>query len=235
KSELQILDDLETAAIGDIIRVGTEDSLDANEHTIALPEGIRLLTKARQMALAGASSAVAQRPVHPRRPPSNATQFVRDLRLGQTERGSYLIKLIAPVSDDSSISFDKPIPFVQGTPFSRRAVLELMRGLDALKTATEENKRQGRFVFNSYVSAVPEGVSANLCEALIFPDERKDTANPLEISVTWSFAIQSTENLSSKAVFLMYRIFRTFVKLLKNFERETQNSYYSRMGKHLGT
>lgn len=194
-SELQVLDDLQTTAIGDVIRVGTADPLNIHDHTIPLPEGVVLLNKARSMALAGASSAVNRRPVHPRRPAANASRFVRNLRLGQTERGSFLIKLIAPLLEEERQLTRDAHSFEESTPFARRAVLELVRGLNALKQAAEENKSDGRFVFNPFLNAVSSGVSANLCEALILQDERQQVDKPLEISVTWSYAIPERNNL----------------------------------------
>jgi hypothetical protein len=99
KSEIQIIDDLETVATGDVIRLRSFDPLDLNDHTLPLSDGLGLLSRARAMAIAGASSAIEHRPVQSRRPTTEVKQFVRNLRLGQTERGSFLLRLISPIID----------------------------------------------------------------------------------------------------------------------------------------
>jgi hypothetical protein len=87
-------------------------------------------------------------------------------------------------------------------PFSRRAVVELVRGLNALRSAAEDSLSQGRFFFDPFLSAVTSGVSANLCEALVGksePDE--EFASPLEVSVTWSYAVNRSARLPSESVY----------------------------------
>jgi len=199
KSEIQIIDDLETVAIGDIIRIRSFDPLDLNDHTLPLVDGVNLLTRARAMALAGALGAVEHRPVQPRRPSTEARQFVRNLRLGQTERGSFLLRLISPIIDIKSGEYLE-FQGMDRIPFSRRAVMELVKGLNSIKEAAKENQERGRFHFNSFLELVPSGVSANLCEALLDPGEQEGISRPIEVSVTWSYAIQSPEHLPVKPI-----------------------------------
>jgi|CXWL01.1.fsa_nt_gi hypothetical protein len=194
KSEIQIMDDLETVAIGDIIRVRSFDPLDLNDHTIPLSDGVNLLNRARAMALAGASSAIEHRPVQSRRPNTEAKQFVRNLRLGQTERGSFLLRLISPIIDIKSGEYLE-FQGMDRLPFSRRAIMELVKGLNALRDAAKENEERGRFFFNSFLELVPSGVSANLCEAIVDIDEKESLSRPIEVSVTWSYAVTSPDHL----------------------------------------
>jgi hypothetical protein len=194
KSEIQIIDDLETVAIGDIIRIRSFDPLDLNDHTLPLSDGMSLLNRARAMALAGGSSAIEHRPVQPRRPNTEVRQFVRNLRLGQTERGSFLLRLISPIIDIKSGEYLE-FQGMDRIPFSRRAVTELVKGLNALNDAASENEERGRFLFNSFLEMVPSGVSANLCEALLDPDEKEGLTRPIEVSVTWSYAVKSPDHL----------------------------------------
>lgn len=198
KSELQILDDLQTVALGDIVRVRTFDPLDAHDHTLLFVDGRTLLSRIRLMAVAAASSVLNKRPVHPRRPASEVNKFIRSLRLGQTERGSFLLRLIVPIEEQiEQYALIHGMPKV--TPFSRRAVIELIRSLRALKEAAEDNRDRGRFVFNSFVSVVNSGVSANLCESLISSEEDETTVKPMEVSVTWSYALPS-DNISGSPI-----------------------------------
>lgn len=204
KSELQILDDVETVAIGDIIRFRAFNPIDEHEHTLPLKDGIDLLINAKKLATAAAASVIQKRPVHPRSPTSRVTEFVQNLRLGQTERGSYLVRLISPLdapNTDGAESANMLPNMPDSEPFSRQATLELVRGLHALREAALENSRSGRFQFQPFLSSVNRGVSANLCEAL-FPDSGRDSLaiTALEISVTWSYAIGRTDNLPSEPI-----------------------------------
>ena len=145
KSELQLLDDLETVAVGDVIHVGTFDPLDTHDHTLPLADGINLLARARLMTGAAAASAVNRRPVHPRRPSLQVSRFMHDLRLAQTERGSYLVRLIAPIQEQQNRQDGQLAGMPEEEPFSRRAVVELVRGLNALRDAAQDNKERGKF------------------------------------------------------------------------------------------
>ena len=121
KSELELLDDLETVAVGDVIGVRTFDPCDIQEHTLPLSDAVSLLTRARLLALAGAASAIKALPVHPRKPTSEASRFVENLRLGQTERGSYRIRLISPIAQPTKLNGEQFDGMPDAQPFSRRA------------------------------------------------------------------------------------------------------------------
>ncbi len=209
KSELQILDDLQTVAIGDIIRVGTFNPLDAHDHTIALADGLHLLSQAKTMASAAAFSVIDKRPVYPRKPVSQVSQFIHNLKLAQTERGSFLVRLIAPVEPlEPSGGLDTKLPF------SRQAVIQLMTGLKALKEVAEDNNKRGKFIFPSFMEAVNEGVSANLCEGVI---SGKDKSRPINVGVTWSYALPQQTNLPTSHIFFEPDIVQFIRKAAKEF------------------
>ena len=197
KSELELLDDLETIAVGDLISVRSYDPLDMHDHTLPLVDGADLLIRARMMAWAAASSAMSKRPVHPRHPSFEVSQFVRNLRLAQTERGSYIVKIVAPIPEPQKQQEGQFAGMPETQPFARRVVIELVRGLNALHQAALDNKDRGKFFFNSFLSAVTSGVSANLCEALISSGDEILFSRPIEVSVTWSYAIAQTNTLPS--------------------------------------
>lgn len=202
KTQLQLLDDFETIGVGDVVGLRAINPLNVFDHTLALQVGIDLLDRIRQMARAAAASALDKRAVHPRRPSTAVSQFVSSLRLGQTERGSYLIRVIAPLVEQTDQS-EQQLPNIPGPePFSRRATTELVRGLNAVKAAAEDNRLRGRFFFDPFLTSVPQSVSANLCEALAGrdSDDRTDFAVPLEISVTWSYIVQRSNSLASESI-----------------------------------
>jgi hypothetical protein len=216
KSELQIMDDLQTVSIGDVICVRTFNPLDIHDHTIPFMDGVSLLSRSRMIAMAAASSAVKKRPIHPRHPAFQVIQFIQNLRLGQTERGSYMIKLIAPIKEIPKRETGELHGMPEEIPFTRRVVMELVKCLNALKDVAEDNRDRGRFLFSTFLDVVPSGVSANLCEALIDDDEEKESS-PIEVSVTWSYVLKLPEYLSTVPIKFDSTVFPYLRQAAKEF------------------
>ncbi len=87
RSQLEILEDFNTIAIGDVIRVKSEDIFNQTDSTLQLDDGIRLIRKARDMLSAAACAVVETKTVFPSRKPGMVSEFMKNIRLGQTERG----------------------------------------------------------------------------------------------------------------------------------------------------
>jgi len=189
RSQLQVLEDLETVGIGDVIRLGTTDEFDRMSGSLPLDSGIRLVRQARSMASASACSVLDKRAVHPYRRPSQVVEYMRNLRLGQTERGSYLVKLISPIPHTEGDQLVLPeTERLVSSPFERQVVEGMMKSLSVLEAISQDVLRRGKFYFEPFEEAVPQGVSANLCEAVASTsDDGRYSA--MEVSVSWSYAL----------------------------------------------
>lgn len=203
KSHLELLDDLQTQGIGDVIRVSSVDQLNERDYTLALAEGIRLHDQARLMALAGAWNASLGkelRAIHPQTPRLEISSYMKKLRLGQTERGSYVLRLISPLSPPPE---DRPeLPFEslpEKMPFERRAIMALNSSLKALKAAADDALRFSDFRFAPFEEAVEYGVTANLCEAVAPPSP--DPWRPVSVRITWSDLLPATTALKDESTF----------------------------------
>lgn len=184
KSQLEVLEDLNTIALGDIIRLTTFDLTNRASTSIPILDGVALVEKAKRIATAAALTVDEKKPVHSTYRPPTVAEYLDKVRLGQTERGSYRIKLISPLPIQPSLLED------QVAPFERRVVTTLMDSLDALKIVSKEALRKGRYRFESFREAVEQGVSANLCEALT--DQRStQPQRPIQISVSWSDVVKA--------------------------------------------
>lgn len=204
KSQIQVMDDLETVGIGDVVRGGTEDFMNRHGHTLPIDEGERLLHRLRQVIVAGASSVVERRPVYSYNSFGEVRAFIRSLRLAQTEQGSYLMRIIAPIepviATPEEIAGQMLLNERLGmVPFARRAVLQTLKAVGVLHDVASQNLEMGRFSFPLFRDAVPTGVSANLCEA-ITASGKDELESPIEISVTWSYIVTGTETLPTKFV-----------------------------------
>lgn len=75
-------------------------------------------------------------------------------------------------------------------PFERQAMLTLISGLHALVDTAITTTKKGLFRKEAYDDIIPEGVNADLCEALL-PRRRYTINAPLEIGVSWSYAVKA--------------------------------------------
>jgi hypothetical protein len=114
-----------------------------------------------------------------------ASKYMDRVKLGQTEIGSFVITLLAPVPPalDDSATFSQPmlLPELEEEPYERRVTRVFSGALEATKAALMEvNRGQGRSGFDVAVSL---GVSANLCEAIAAICDRGAGA---EVSLSWA-------------------------------------------------
>ena len=82
------------------------------------------------------------------------------MRLGQTEVGSFVVQIfcrVPPALEDRPDLFPDTVP----SPYERSVTETLARSLDALDRAVAAGGAISKFE-----STIPDGVSANLCEAL---------------------------------------------------------------------
>lgn len=195
RSQLQVLEDLETITIGDVIRVRTVDEFSQFSGTLSLFDGIQLLNQARNMVTAAALAAIEKREVYGSRRPLQVNDYVDSVRVGQTERGSYLVKLISPVDPSKlrQLGIDNIAPDM--APFERRVVVTLLRALRSLETVATQSYQRGRYFFEPFREIVQEGVSANLCEAIAGSVDVSTTRyRPIAVNVSWSYALGMSES-----------------------------------------
>ncbi len=177
RDELQLYRDLSTAD-RDVIRVRSPHADD--DGSVRIEAGVELVVHARDLVLSAACSAWSPRPTYRAGKVKQAEDYMSRVRLGQTEQGSFIVALLAPVppSIEPQAEF---WPSEEDEPFERLVTRRLAGGLDAAALAIEKhNLGAGIAVFES---AVPRGVSANLCEAAANLSDRGDG---IEVSITWA-------------------------------------------------
>jgi hypothetical protein len=148
RSIREVLVDL-SAPPADVIRLGIL-APEASLGTLPLDEGIRLVQGGREILLAAACSAHHPQAFYPRQSFKEAMDFLTTCRLGQTERGSFIATIIAPVPpliEPPSLFPDAHPPSVATEPYSRRVTLRLMTGLkvvrDSIQAGTHDQMLQG--------------------------------------------------------------------------------------------
>lgn len=181
RSPWAILNDL-LIPPADVIRLQVT-APDSTLGLLPLDEGIHLIEGGRAMLLAAACSAHQPQSYYPRQAFKEATNFLRSCRLGQTERGSFVATIMAPVppqierqksflGEDEEFAFDTQ-------PFARKATLRLMSALNHITNAIQNASH------DTILDGVNLGVSANLCDAVAGMQPGGDQAH-LQVRMSWS-------------------------------------------------
>jgi hypothetical protein len=110
RSQLEIISDLASTR-SDVVRVRRPD---AGDGTLPLEDGALLIKSPYEMLLASACSAPLPLAYYRGKRPAKATQYLEKARLGQSERGSYVLTLISPVPPPAPSLGPETIP-----PFER--------------------------------------------------------------------------------------------------------------------
>jgi len=96
RPEAEILQDLLTTS-SDLIRVRAP-SREAESGSLPLEQAVAFVERSRDLVLAAACAAVSKRASYPTRKPVKATDYLSRVRMGQTERGSYVLTILSPVA-----------------------------------------------------------------------------------------------------------------------------------------
>lgn len=174
--ELSLYRDLVTAD-RDVIRVRAAGG---NDGAVSMSDGVDLIQGASDMLLAAACSLENPKPLYRAGANKEASEYLRQMRLGQTEQGSFVVTLLTPVVPPPMQSTFGPNWAPDNDSLERRMTKRLAQALEASRQATE------RIVggdANAFLEVVTRGVSANLCEALVTLIEPFPA---LDISLVWA-------------------------------------------------
>jgi hypothetical protein len=180
RSQLEILRDLLVTS-ADVIRIRFTDG-ELADGSVPLEDGSQYFQKAKDLMLAAACAAVAPRAYYPSRKPAEAIDYLRNVRLGQTELGSFVLTILSRVPPGLTVGGSRSLE--NGEPFERRVTQVLSKSLEAVRTAAEEAASTGQV--ESFVEAVDKGVSANLCDAVAGLGQSPTGSRNIQFSFSWS-------------------------------------------------
>lgn len=182
RSELEVLQDM-FAVQADLVRVRAI-GLGAAAGTLPLDQGVAFVERSRDMVLAAACASINKRPFFARRKPQRAMDYLRSVRLGQTEHGSYVLTLLSPVPPQLTPAQGTLLPTEPVEPYERVVMRTLVDGLQALSGAVRQAAIAGNMA--PFTAAVERGVSANLCDAVA--GLSRVTEGQIAVDVAWSLS-----------------------------------------------
>ncbi|WP_020469989.1 hypothetical protein [Zavarzinella formosa] len=198
RSELEVLGDIQTAS-SDVVRVRYRYA-SAHDGSIPLDRGEALVENTRELFLAGACAAVAKRPYFGNFKAQQARDYVQTLRLGQSERGSYVITVLSPVPPQLNPKQVDLFGADVEQPYERLAVTQMSKALVALRAAADEAMTS--FQTDGFDRAVQDGVSANLCSALVgIGGPSAQPNDELVVSFTWARSRPADAGIAREIVF----------------------------------
>lgn len=149
---------------------------DTDDGTIPINDGVLLITKAKDLLSAAAQSIYAKQKHFTGKPTPDAKEYVDTLLLGQTEIGSYVVNVIAPVQGGPMAPGG-----TESVPLAKAVTLNLVTGLEALERASERYQETGSL--REFETTIVQGASANMCDALLgFSGVKRNRAFEIKVS-----------------------------------------------------
>jgi hypothetical protein len=109
-SGLDILQDLVTTS-SDVIRIRAP-SREAESGLPLLEQAVAFVERSRDPMLAAGCVAIAKRAYFASRKPTKATEYLSRVRMGRTERGSYVLTILLPVASALAPEGELPLDLV---------------------------------------------------------------------------------------------------------------------------
>jgi hypothetical protein len=213
RSQGEIYSDL-LATGSDVIRVRICDP-ESSDGSLSIEDHAQISQKTRDLILAAACSATEYRPVWHSRKPAPALEYLRSVRIGQSERGSYVLTINSPVPP--FLHDQRQIVDTQET-FERHVTQTLAHALHALNLAAEEAALTQEMA--GFDRAINQGVSANLCDAVVGLWGTASTQRRLEFQFSWSPARQVPPDMIHRVTLAPDR--RAFIQAAARQMRERE-------------
>lgn len=166
---------------------------DVNEGSIPLEDGVLLHEKIRDMMSSVALSTISREKYFSGPRPPEALNYLNEIRFGLSEKGSYIVNVLAPVEVPRHHQDE-----FETTSFSRLVTETLSKSLKALNQAINGYQRNNEV--EAFNSMIQDGVSANLCDALIGLSGQNRNRN-FEISLNTSKAVEYQNDLNNTFAF----------------------------------
>lgn len=158
RSPLTILKEV-MGHFADLVRIRVFHN-DVDTGTIPINDGVLLNIRARDLIASAVMSTASKRRHFMGKRSPEVKAYIDSLRLGQTEVGSYIVNVIAPIGPSQS---DQGA--FEDIPLSNIVTANLASSLEALTLAIDRFSSIGDLTV--FDAAVTSGASSNMCDALV--------------------------------------------------------------------
>jgi hypothetical protein len=200
---------------------------DGDDHHLPLSFACSLVQSTEKLLKAAACTVLRPRIYHPRLTLSEAAQFVEEAKFGQTELGSFILRVACPINAmavQGTLEFDD-----SSMPFVRQVTLSLHKALSQLTSAIEGDTVDRLVEDLKRASAIPL-ISSNLCEALSdMHDERVD--NSLDLGFDWSVLKHVPQSVTGRPILIQ----RDYFSRIEEIRRELRSSEVGKIDTFIGT
>ncbi|MGM9467117.1 hypothetical protein [Streptomyces murinus] len=155
-----------------------------SDGSIPLEAGYELFISAKRLRVASAAATI-RRQGHFRNFPTRAREQAREVRLGQTRRGSYIVPIISQARSPEDVYSPRQEHIevgVEETLFDRRVTATMSRALGILEDMAGAEREPTP---SEITDSIGEGVSYELCTALS-KVVNTDSVRSLDVSFNWS-------------------------------------------------
>jgi len=198
----------------------------SNDFDVPLGFASNLITSAEKLLKAAACTVLRPRVHHPRLSFAEAAQLIEKFRFGQTERGSFVVRVSCPLDAlevQGSVNLDG-----EDAPFVRQVTLSLNRALRQLTNAIETDAVDD-LVLAIRGTEMPL-VSSNLCEALAGMHDAQ-MENSLDLGFDWSVL----RGLPSADFPKQIRVQRDYFSRIEEIRRELRSMESEQEDTFIGT
>jgi hypothetical protein len=168
--------------------------VDSAPGTIGLDGGVQAFESLRNLIVAAAYSVSTdrQRAVQPARKPTEVLKFLREVRIGPSTEGSFILSAHLPIPPRLTAvqqSLFDGDDTDETEPCARRVSLRIYDAVLAANRAAKEALVNPNGL-DSFTDSVKRGISANLCEALV--GLGGESGHPFDLSLSLASARPST-------------------------------------------
>lgn len=193
RSQLDILRDVQTTS-ADLVRLRAPVR-NAADGSLAIEAAVSFVASARDLMLAAACAAIDKRLYFATRKPQQATNYLDRVRMGQTERGSFILTILSPVPPALRSEQGALFPVESSEPYERAVTRTLAEALAATASAAEAAAAQGDM--KPFTDAMEYGVSANLCDAIV-SISNVSGGEGVDVTIAWSPGRASPDRTPSR-------------------------------------
>ena len=217
RSQLQIMNDLRNSGF-DVIRV-RNISEDTRQGSLNFMRSVEFVAQTRDLVLAAACSAATHKISYPGRKPQDAERFMESVRFGQTEQGSFVLQLLAPVAPELHIQ-GTLVELPEDVPYEKTVIPTLQSGLESLNAAAQLASNDSRL--EHFQQAAARGLTTKLCDAVTGLYESLKPQY-IEIGITYSANRRQRRSLARISVDAGYiPLIKEASSTIKAIESETE-------------